>query len=57
MTVKIGDTQIGETITLTTTATTYTFTPASPVAGSITIGLSATAKAMYIKSVDINPAE
>lgn len=57
LTVKIGDTQIGETITLTTTATTYTFTPASPVAGSITIGLSATAKAMYIKSVDINPAE
>ena len=56
LTVKIGDTQVGEAISLTTTSTSYTFTPTTPVTGKITIVMGATAKAMYIKSVNINPA-
>ena len=57
LTVKVGGTQIGETVALTTTATDYTFTPASAVSGEITIELTNSAKAMYIKSITINKAE
>lgn len=57
LTVKIAGTQIGETISLTTTAADYTFTPTSVVSGEITIELTNTAKAMYIKSIAINKAE
>ena len=57
LTVKVGGTQIGETVALTTTATNYTFTPASAVSGEITIELTNSAKAMYIKSITINKAE
>lgn len=57
LTVKIGGTQIGETIALVLDSAPYTFTPAAPVEGKIEIILQASAKAMYIKSVKINPAE
>ena len=57
LTVKVGGTQIGETVALTTTATDYTFTPASAVSGEITIELTNSVKAMYIKSIAINKAE
>ena len=55
--VKVGGTQIGETQSLVLNATDYTFTPSSPVSGEIVIELTNTAKAMYIKSIAINPAE
>lgn len=55
--VKVGGTQIGETQSLVLNATDYTFTPSSPVSGEITIELTNTTKAMYIKSIAINPAE
>ena len=55
--VKVGGTQIGETQSLVLNATDYTFTPSSPVSGEIVIELTNTEKAMYIKSIAINPAE
>lgn len=57
LTVKVGGTQIGEITTLVLNATDYTFTPSSPVSGNITIELTNTVKAMYLKSIAINPAE
>lgn len=56
LTVKINGVQVGEVVSLVLNATDYTFTPATPVAGTIEIGLAATAKAQYIKSININPA-
>lgn len=57
LTVKVGGNQIGETQSLVLNATDYTFTPSSPVSGEITIELTNTTKAMYIKSIAINPEE
>ena len=57
LTVKVGGTKIGEITTLVLNATDYTFTPSSPVSGNITIELTNTVKAMYLKSIAINPAE
>ena len=57
LTVKVGGTQIGETVSLTTTATDYEFVATSPVSGEISIELTNTEKAMYLKSIAINPAE
>lgn len=57
LTVKVGGTQIGETQTLVLESTDYTFTALSPVSGEISIELTNTEKAMYIKSIAINPAE
>ena len=54
--VKIGDTQIGEK-TLTGDSDDYIFEPASSMSGKVTINLKATSKAMYLKSIAINPAE
>lgn len=57
LTVKVGGTQIGETQTLVLESTDYTFTALSPVSGDISIELTNTTKAMYIKSIAINPEE
>lgn len=57
LTVKVGGTQIGETQTLVLESTDYTFTALSPVSGEISIELTNTENAMYIKSIAINPAE
>lgn len=54
--VTIGDTQIDEK-TLTEDSTDYVFEPASSMSGKITISMKATSKAMYLKSIAINPAE
>lgn len=54
--VTIGDTQIAEK-TLTEDSTDYVFEPASSMSGKITISMKATSKAMYLKSIAINPAE
>ena len=57
LSVKIGDTVIGEE-SLVSTAEDYIFEPVSPMSGKVTIILSAsTKKAMYLKSIAINPAE
>ena len=57
LTVKVGGTQIGETVSLTTTATDYEFVATSPVSGEISIELTNTKAAVYLKSIAINPAE
>ena len=57
LSVMIGDTQIAEK-TLTGDPEDYEFEPASSMSGKITISLKATSKkAMYLKSIAINPAE
>ena len=56
-TVTVGGTQIGDTITLTNSATEYTFTSDTALTGDIVISYTQTSsKAMYIKSISINPA-
>ena len=57
MIVKIGDTQIGEEVALESSPKAFTFEPTSPMSGKITINLKAASKAMYLKSIAINPAE
>lgn len=57
MIVKIGDTQIGEEVTLESSPKAFTFEPESPMSGKITINLKAESKALYLKSIAINPAE
>jgi len=53
--VYIGGKQIGSTQTLTTTNTEYTFTNTADVQGNLEIRLTNSAKAMYIKSIEVNP--
>ncbi len=57
LSVFVGGTQIGETVSLTKTSTDYTFNLNTPAEGEIKIVLEATTKAMYIKSVGINTAK
>lgn len=54
-TITVGGTQIGEEITITTTATNYTFTSGEALKGKIVISYTQTSsKAIYIKSIAIN---
>lgn len=54
LSVYVNDSQVGETITLTTTATDYTFSLSSAVkSGKIKIAYENTQKAMYLKSVTL----
>ena len=56
-TVTVGGTQIGETQTLTTTATDYTFESDTALSGEVVISYTlTTGKAIYILSIAINPA-
>lgn len=53
--VTVGGVQIGKTISLTSTATSYTFTSNTPLEGDIVISYSQTSsKAIYIKSIQID---
>lgn len=52
-TVSVNGIQIGNAITLTTTATDYTFTLDVPVTGEVEISYTNSAKAMYIKSITV----
>lgn len=55
LTVTVGGKQIGDSITLTQTATEYTFTSVSPLDGQIELSYTQTSsKAIYIKSISIN---
>ena len=56
LTVTVNGTQVGSTISLTTTATDYTF-DVSDLSGEIVLTFSNTAKAMYIKSVSVTYTE
>lgn len=49
--VSVGGTQFGEAVTPTTTATDYTFTGSA--SGKVEIKINATAKAFYIKTIEI----
>lgn len=50
----IGDMQVGETITLTTTATEYTFSNTNELQGALEIRYTNTQKALYLKSVNVS---
>ena len=55
LTVTVGGTQIGKTTSLTSTATTYTFTADNVLEGDIVLSYTQTSsKAIYIKSITIN---
>ena len=50
----IGDTQVGDSTTLPTNATDYTFTPPSPLTGAVSFVYTQTSeKAIYIKSISV----
>ena len=50
----IGDTQVGDSTTLPTTATDYTFTPSTPLTGAVSFVYTQTSsKAIYIKSISV----
>ncbi len=54
LTITVGGVQIGSSISLTSTATTYTFNSEEPLNGVVQISYSQTSsKALYIKSIDI----
>lgn len=58
LTVSVGDKQIGDTISLTTSATNYTFTPSTPLTGEVVLSYTQTsAKAIYIKSISVTYSE
>ena len=58
LTVTVGGVQIGNTITLTKTATGYTLTSDTALSGAVVLTYTQTSsKALYIKSIAINPAE
>lgn len=53
--VTVGGVQIGQTISLTNTATSYTLTTSTPLEGDIVISYSqSSSKALYIKSISID---
>lgn len=54
--VYVGDTKIGDTTTLTTTATDYTFECSSALSGAIKIVYTNSAKAIYVKSISVEYA-
>ena len=58
LTVTVGGVQIGETITLTSSATEYTFESETPLSGAVVLTYSQTSsKAIYIKSIYISYSE
>ena len=58
VTVTVGGKQIGSTVSLTTTATSYTFTSSEALTGEIVIKVTqSSSAAIYIKSINITYAE
>ena len=55
--VKVNGVQVGDAISLTNTATNYTFTLDEPATGTIEICYTTTAKAIYVKSITVVYAE
>ena len=56
LTVTVGGTQIGETISLTSAATEYEFTSTTPISGVIVLSYTqTTATAIYLKNMAVNP--
>ena len=54
LTVTVGGKQIGSTVSLTTSATTYTFKSDTPLSGAVVLTYTQTSsKAIYIKSIEI----
>ena len=51
--VYVGETQLGNVISLTTTATDYEFKATTPVSGTVRIEFTNSARAMYLKSIGI----
>lgn len=56
-TVSIGGTQVGSSTKVTTTATTYEFTPDTALTGEVAFTYTISARAIYIKSIEIEYAE
>ncbi len=53
LTVKVNGVQVGETVSLTTTATNYTFDLSEATAGTVEIIYACTVKAMYIGAITV----